>query len=120
MVTIETTSKKANRNIVTPIPDILQMTTVKNLVEVMGEELVVAKVQAQLTIDFRAKIRGMLESGDLENGVFTYSDDDILNMDFSDWKPEMRTRKTPEEKLLAAIAASGMSPEQIKAIIDAA
>lgn len=119
MSTIETVSKKANRSVTTASPAILEMTTVKDLVEVMGEELVVAKVQAQLTIDFRAKIRGMLESGDLENGVFTYSDDDILNMDFSDWKPEMRTRKSPEEKLLAAIAASGMTPEQIKAILEA-
>ena len=47
--------------------------------------------------------------------IFTHSDDAILAMDFSDWKPELRVRKSKEER--AAEALKGMTPDQIKAAL---
>ena len=75
--------------------------------------MAVSKIQAQLTIDFRATIRSMLESDDCSN-----SDEHIKSIDFTDWKPETRIRKSPEEK--ATELLSKLSPEQLKIVLERA
>lgn len=114
MSTIETKSKKVDREITIPSPTVLSTDSVAALVETLGEELVVAKVQAQLTIDFRSMVRNLIEAQD-DNGDFKNSDEEITAMDFTDWKPSLRVRKSPEEK--AKDALTGLSPEQIKEVL---
>ena len=115
MTTIETNSNKAGRKITLNAPEVLDVDNVSTLIQVLGEDLVLAKVKAQLTIDFRSMVRGLLESGNIEEGEFTHSDDAIIAMDFTDWKPELRVRKSKEER--AAEAMKGMTPDQIKAAL---
>lgn len=112
---IETKSNKTGRTVETQIPDVLKTDKLSALVEALGEEMCVNKIQAQLKVDFRSKVRSMLEAGDLENEDYTYAEADIAGMDFSDWKPETRVRKSAEEK--AAELLSKLSPDQIKAAL---
>ncbi len=111
---ITTKSNKANREITVSAPAILTKETVKEMVEILGEDLCLAKIKAQLTIDFRSMQRTLLESVD-DNNDPTNSDEKILSMDHSDWKPELRIRKSVEEK--AADLLSTMTPDQIKAAL---
>lgn len=110
---ILTKSNKVGREVEVETPEILGMTDIGALVEAMGEEAVVKSIQAQLTVSFRSHIRTKLESQ--TDGEFNNSDEDIIAMDFSDWKPEARTRKTAEEK--AADLMGKLSPEQIAAVL---
>jgi hypothetical protein len=102
------------RSITVAAPRVLELTTIKDLVETLGEELAVAKINAQLTIDFRASQRTLAESVD-DNGDIRHDDDAIAAMDFSDWVPTLRIRKSVEEK--AASLLSTMTPDQIKAAL---
>lgn len=110
---INTKSNKAGREIEIETPAILTMTSVADLVVAMGEEAVVRAVNAQNTVSFRSHIRTKLEAN--TDGDITNSDDDIRAMDFTDWKPEARTRKSAEEK--AAELMGRLTPEQIAAVL---
>jgi hypothetical protein len=112
--TIVTKSNKANREVTTAMPSVLQTDKLAVLVNILGEEMVVQKVQAQLTVDFRSLIRSKLESTD-DNGDPRYTDEEIANGDYGDWKPEARTRKSAEER--AAELLSKLSPDQVKAAL---
>ncbi|MCF6247204.1 MAG: hypothetical protein L3J69_07560 [Desulfobacula sp.] len=116
--TIITKSKKVGREITLKKPKVLQANTLKELVEIIGESMAVSKIKAQLTIDFRATVRSMLESGDANNGQFTYTDQEIKSRNFNDWKPETRSRRTPEEK--AAELLSKLTPDQLKVALELA
>ena len=109
----KTESKKADRSIETDTPNVLLCDTLEELAELLGADVAVHKITAQLKVDFRSKIRALLESE--TDGVAANSDDDILAMDFSDWKPELRVRKSAEEK--AADAMGGLSIEQVLAAL---
>jgi len=114
MSTISTNSNKAGRAVETNVPNVLSedldLTEVINL---LGEDVAKARLQAQLTIDFRGKIRGMLEAE--ADGEAKYSDNEIQDADWSDWVPELRKRKTAADK--AAELFAGMSPEEIAALL---
>ena len=118
MSSIETKSNKENRVVETNAPDVLDPEiSLDNMIAALGEDLAKNKIQAQLKVDFRAQIRTKLESKD-DNGDFRYSDEDITSVDYSDWTPELRTRKSPEEK--AADILGKLSPDQVKAALAAA
>ena len=114
MATIETKSNKVNRMITLPAPKVVEATTIKELVSILGEELLIAKVKAQLTIDFRSMVRGLLEATD-DNDDPKNSDEAILAEDFSDWAPTLRVRKSREDK--AKEALKGFSLEEIQAML---
>ena len=117
MPTIETNSNKAERKIVTEMPKILQADTLAELVEIQGEDLCVQQIKGQLTISFRSMIRTKLEAEN-EDGNPTYSDDDIKNLEgLADWKPEVRVRKSNEEKAKDILGA--LSPEERAAVLAA-
>lgn len=108
---------KRNAFIDTVTPDVLKMDKLADLVEALGEEMVVNKVQSQLIIDFRSQVRGKMESYDAENEVYRYDLDEVENADYTDWKPELRQRKTAEDK--AKELFGKMNPDQIKAALAA-
>lgn len=112
--TIVTKSNKANREVTTQMPDVLKTDQLTELVNVLGEEMVVSKVQAQLTVDFRSMVRSRLEATD-DNGDPRYTDEEIVNGDYADWKPETRQRKSAEER--AAELLSKLTPDQVKAAL---
>jgi len=113
--TIVTKSNKTGREVETGKPDVLKTDQLQDLVSALGEEMCVQKIQAQVMVDFRSMIRSKLESGDHENEEFNYSVDEIAQADYSDWKPETRQRKSPEEK--AAELLSKLTPDEIKAAL---
>lgn len=116
MPLILTKSNKADRQVEVEQPECLNATNLSEVVSIVGEDVAFKKIIAQLTVDFRAHIRTKLESE--TNGDMTYSDDEIINVDYSEWKPEARQRKSLSEK--AAEMFGKMTPEQIKqALMDA-
>jgi hypothetical protein len=112
--TIVTKSNKANREVETQMPDVLKASSLAELVNALGEEMIVSKVQAQITVDFRSMIRSRLEATD-DNNDPRYTDEEIAQGDYSDWKPETRQRKSAEER--AAELLSKLSPDQVKAAL---
>lgn len=114
MSQIKVVSKQAGREVTVEEPAVLGMGTVEDLVEALGEDLVVAKVKAQLKVDFRAVVRRKLEETD-DNEEFTTSEEAIKSEDWSDWKPTLRVTKTPEEK--AREALGNLPPEVREAVL---
>jgi hypothetical protein len=114
MSSIKVVSNQAQREITLPEPKVLTMTTVADLVEALGEDLVVQQVKAQLKVSFRAVVRRRLEEVD-DNGEFINTDEAIQNDDYSDWKPSLRIVKTPEER--AKEALGNLPPEVREAIL---
>ena len=113
-LTITTKSTKANREVTVPAPTVLTLGTIQELVQTLGEELTVNNVKAQLTIAFRSSQRTLIEATD-DNGDIVNSDKAIAAMDFSDWNPKLRVRRTPQD--IAAEALSALSPDQIRAVL---
>ena len=118
-MSIITKSNKKNdvnpegREVETETPELISAETLADAVAVQGEDLCLAQIKAQLTIGFRSHVRGKLESMTDDENTFTV--EDILAMDFSDWKPEARTRKTAEEK--AAALLSTLDPKTLEAVL---
>jgi len=115
--TIVTKSNSANRSITLPMPNILNCETLADLAKFQGEDLCVSQIKAQLTVGYRAKVRGMLEKKD-DNGDFELSDEAIAKKIDPNWKPELRQVKTAEEKAMEALGA--LSPELRKAVLEQA
>ena len=114
MAKLKVVSNQAGREITIDQPEVLNMTTVEELVEALGEELVVNQVKNQLKVSFRAVVRRKLEERD-DNEDFVNSDEGILAEDFSDWKPTLRVTKTPEEKALEALG--NLPPDVREAVL---
>jgi hypothetical protein len=112
MSTIVTEAKAVERSIELDMPAILTAETLSDLVNIQGEDLCVKQIKAQLTIAFRSKIRGLLSSKTEDD--FTNSDEEIAEMDFSDWKPEARVRKSAEEKAMDIL---GSLPPEVRAAV---
>jgi hypothetical protein len=102
-----------DRSIELEKPEILQAASIEEVVSILGADHALSVIQAQLTVGFRSHVRTKLESN--TDGEPTYTDEDLTSMDFSDWKPEPRTRKTAEEKAIALLGT--MSADQVKAIL---
>lgn len=114
---LETKSNKTGRIVETTTPDVLtSAVSLDSIISALGEDLAKAKIQAQLKVDFRSQIRTKLESKD-DNEDFRYSDDDITSVDYSDWVPELRTRKSPEEKAADALGKLANDPDAVKAAL---
>lgn len=113
MSTIVTKDNKSGREIEVTAPAIFETETLADVVKIQGEDQTLNQVKAQLMVSFRAKIRNMLSATD-DNGDASYSDDKILAEDFTDWKPEPRTRKSAEEK---AEEALGALPPEVRAAV---
>jgi hypothetical protein len=111
--TIQVKSNSKERTIDVPMPAILRAEDLKGLVAIAGDDMVFTKAMAQFVIDFRAKIRAMLESE--TDGALTHTDEAILALDFTDWKPEGRVRKTAEERARETLAA--LPPDVAKKIL---
>jgi len=112
-MSIVTKSNKVEREVTLETPAIIAAATLEEKVALQGEELCLSQINAQLTIGFRSHIRGKLESE--TDGEPTYSVEEIEEMDFIDWKPEARTRKTAEEKAMDLLGA--LPPEVRAAVI---
>ena len=114
MSMIKVVSKQKDREITVDEPIVLGLTSVADLVESLGEELVVNMVKNQLKVSFRAVIRRKLEEQD-DNDDFVNSDEAMAAEDLSDWKPSLRITKTAEEKALEALG--NLSPEVREAVL---
>lgn len=108
-------SNKAKREVTVESPAVLDVESLDELKDIMGEDRVLKVAQSQLLISFRGMVRGKLEAGNIDEGDFTYADDDIVNEDYSDWVPEGRTVKSSEDKLKDLL--KGMSLEEAQKII---
>jgi DNA-directed RNA polymerase specialized sigma24 family protein len=102
MSMIKVVSNQASREITVQEPEVLNLGTVEELVQSLGEELAVNMIKNQLKVSFRAVVRRKLEEKD-DNGEFTNSDDVVAAEDYSDWKPTLRITKTAEEKAMEAL-----------------
>lgn len=107
-MSIKVVSNAAKREITLEEPAVLTMSSVEELVQALGEDLVVQQVKAQLKVSFRAVIRRKLEEVD-DNDEPSMSNEALLAEDYSDWKPSLRITKTPEEK--AKEALGNLPPE---------
>ena len=114
MSIIKVVSNQANREIIVTEPAVLNIDTVEEMVQSLGDDLVLNMIKNQLKVSFRAVVRRKLEERD-DNGEFSNADNAILAEDFSDWKPTLRITKTPEEKALEALG--NLSPEVRDAIL---
>jgi len=114
MPMIKVVSNQAAREITVSEPIIMGCSTVEELVEALGEDLVVNQVKNQLKVSFRAVVRRKLEEKD-DNGEFSNSDEAIIAEDFSDWKPTLRITKTAEEKAMEALG--NLPPEVREAVL---
>ncbi len=114
MAMIKIVSNAAGREVTVAEPTILGASTVEELVEALGEDLVVNQVKNQLKVSFRAVVRRKIEERD-DNEDFVNSDEAIAAEDFSDWKPTLRITKTAEEKALEALG--NLSPEVREAVL---
>ncbi len=104
-------SKKTGREVTIEAPKVLLCESLEQRVELLGTDLVCKKTDDQIKIDLRSHVRSKLESE--TDGEFNNSDEDILALDLSNWKPELRVRKTAEET--AADAMGGLTIEQVVA-----
>jgi NACalpha-BTF3-like transcription factor len=114
MSSIKVVSNAAQREITLEEPKVLTLSTADELIEALGEDLVVQQVKAQLKVAFRAVIRRKLEEVD-DNDEPAVTDEALLADDFSDWKPTLRITKTPEEK--AREALGNLPPEVREAVL---
>jgi len=110
MSMIKVVSNQASREITVTEPAVLNLGTIEEMVQALGEDLTVNMVKNQLKVSFRAVIRRKLEEKD-DNNEFSNTDEAITAEDFSDWKPTLRITKTPEEKALEAL---GNLPPEIR------
>jgi len=113
MSEIRTVSNKAKREITLATPAILLAETLQDVVAIQGEDQCLSQVKAQLTVAYRSMIRTKLETTD-DNDEIIYDDKAMTKMDFADWKPEPRTRKSGEEKALEAL---GALPPDVRAAV---
>lgn len=113
-MSIKVVSNAAKREITLEEPAVLTMGTVEELVQALGEDLVVQQIKAQLKVSFRAVIRRKLEEVD-DNDEPALADEAILAEDYSDWKPSLRVVKTPEER--AKEALGNLPPEVREAVL---
>lgn len=113
-MSIKVVSNAAKREITLEEPAVLTMSSVEELVQALGEDLVVQQVKAQLKVSFRAVIRRKLEEVD-DNDEPALTDEAILNDDYTDWKPSLRIVKSPEER--AKEALGNLPPEVREAIL---
>jgi len=108
---IQVKSSKRGQEIEVNAPEILKKKDLQSVIESLGEDMVYRKVMAQLLIDFRAMVRGKMESQ--TDDQWNYELDQIAAEDFSDWQPTAQQRKSKEEK--AAETLSKLSPDELKA-----
>jgi hypothetical protein len=113
MSQIKVVSNAVNREITVSEPEVLQLSTIADQIESLGEELVVNMVKNQLKVSFRAVVRRKLEEKD-DNGEFSNTDEAIQTENYSDWKPTLRITKTAEEKALEAL---GNLPADVRASV---
>ena len=114
MSMLKVVSNQAGREITVDEPIVLGLTSVEEIVEALGAELVVNMVKNQLKVSFRAVVRRKMEEKD-DNDEAVNSDEAITDEDFSDWKPTLRITKTAEEKALEALG--NLSPEVREAVL---
>ena len=111
---IDKETKIPTRSIELEEPDCIAAEDLSSTVDIISEAIAYKKINDQLKIDFRAHIRTKLEST-LENGEYTNTDEDILALDFSDWKPEARVRKSNAEKVRELLGKC--TPEEVAAAL---
>jgi hypothetical protein len=114
MAMIKVVSNAAGREITVTEPAVLGLSTLAELAEALGEDLVINQVKNQLKVSFRAVVRRKLEEKD-DNEEFVNSDDALTAEDFSDWKPTLRVTKSPEEKAMEALG--NLPPEIREAVL---
>ena len=114
MSMIKVVSNQASREITVTEPAVLNLNTIEEIVQALGEDLTVNMVKNQLKVSFRAVVRRKLEEVD-DNKEFSNSDEVIAAEDFSDWKPTLRITKTAEEKAMEALG--NLPPEVRDAVL---
>jgi len=97
-----------------PMPNILQVETLKDMAEKLGEDYCLHQLKAQIKVSWRSKMRVLMEKKD-DNGAFENTDEAVIATFDPAWTPELRVTKTPEEKALAALGA--LDPETRKLVM---
>lgn len=113
-MTVLTKSTKTAREIETVKPAIMKCENLAEIVNAVGEDMVKKVFEAQLMVIYRAGVRTRLESSNAE-GVLNYTDEQIHAEFTEDWKPELRTRLSEEERIMKALG--GMDPEKVAEIL---
>jgi len=116
MSTITVNANKVSRSINVNQPACIEAKNLQEVSELLDEDVLYKLVHNGLKVAFRSIIRTKLES--LTDDEPTYSDEEILELDFSDWVPEARTRMSAEEKAMKALGS--LDPEQLAAVLAAA
>jgi hypothetical protein len=109
-MTIKVVSKKHDsieelgmRELVVKRPNVLKCETLDEFKEVMGETFCASQITNQLKIMFRSHVRSKMDSTNDDDSAFNFSDDEIESIDFSDWKPQARTRVSAQDKAMAIL-----------------
>ena len=111
-----TNAEKVNRSISLELPNVMQVETLKDMVALVGEDLVLGKTKGALQIMLRSIVRGKLEAQN-ESGEFVNTDDAIKAAWDLNWIPELRVQKTAEEKALEVL--QGLDPETMASVLKA-
>lgn len=106
-----------DRELKHPTPRVLLTENLQELLETLGDDaemIVFKKAVGQLTVDFRAVIRGQMTSVDKETGQFANDDASILD-GLENWVPKLRQVRSREEKIADDLA--NLTPEQIAEVL---
>lgn len=123
MSVIKTVSNKSKREISLEGPDFLDFDDLNDLIESVGADIVMAKAKAQLTVDYRRKVRDMQETLDKDEAgneiadSYTYTDEAIAT-EMATWKPELRQIKSRAEKIAELV--QGQDAKSVKEALAAA
>lgn len=104
MSQITTTVNERQLAVTTPCPtELVDATTLPELIEKFGEEIVFSWAKAQGVIAFRSAVRTKAMSKNAETGEFNYSAEEIAEMPWEDWMPTLRKAKNPLDELTQMI-----------------
>ncbi len=120
-MTIKIVSKKHEdiedigvRTLEIDLPDVLKAETIAELIEIQGEDFCYHQILEQLKIKFRSHVRTKMDAITEDNELVN-SDEEIMSLDFSEWKSETRTRKSAFEKAMDLLGK--LPPEEREAAL---
>jgi len=122
MGTIKVVSKKFEdnedlgaRELEFETPEVLEASSLGELVTIMEEDFCKNQIRAQLKIMFRSYVRTKMDATNDDDTEFTNSDESLVELVLTDWKPEGRVRQTAEEKAIALLGK--LDPEVRKLVL---
>ncbi len=113
MILTKSVKEGSEREINLEAPAFLEVETLPELIDQLGEDVVFKYAKDQTLIAFRSRCRGLLEAKN-EDGTAKYSDAQVAD-EMAKWKPSLRVAKSAIEKL--SEATEKMSAEDIMAAL---